>query len=360
MRHPLAGAKLLERIQAARPFMEGLEALAEMAFITDAEGTIIYANRATERVSGFSLEEIIGKNPGDLWGGQMPEAFYADFWKRIKEEKAPFTAEMHNRRKDGTMHWQEMFVTPILSEDGGIRFFIALEPDITDRKEREKFREEFVSILGHQLKNPLTAINWTIELLLERNGLRPDQKTALKDAYEGSRSMAELVEDLLIISRLGQAPPQEDDVDLARELADLVALAKKRHPNADVAIDLSPGAALKTNRTLLLQVLSNLLSNAFEYADRRKPRVRVALSADGAQLRLEIENNGLAIEPAAQEKIFTRFFRTDAAIAYKSGGSGLGLFIVKMICDAFGWKVRFKSPNAGGSGTTFFMEIPRR
>lgn len=359
MRVPLSPQAFLERLAAVAHLTQGIEALGIMAFITDPDGHILFANKATERITGFTREDMLGRNPGDLWGGRMPEAFYVDFWKTIKTNKTPFVAEMHNRRKDGTMHWQEMFVTPIVAENGDVEFFIAVEPDITERKEREKFREEFTSILSHQLKNPLTAVNWTIELLLERNGLRPDQKAALHDAYEGSKSMVGLIEDLVTISRLGQTPTHNDQVNVVQELDEVISLAKRHHPN--VALDYQPSGpvALTTSRVLMLQVLSNLVSNAFEYADLASPQVRIAMLPSDRSIRIEIENNGLSIPAEAKEKIFGKFYRTEAAAAYKAGGTGLGLFIVKLICDTFGWKIGFESPRSGDNGTMFFVEMPR-
>ncbi|WKZ29651.1 MAG: PAS domain-containing sensor histidine kinase [Patescibacteria group bacterium] len=359
MRVPISPQALLERLAAVAHLTQGIEALGIMAFITDPDGHILFANEATERITGFTRKEMIGRNPGDLWGGQMPEAFYVDFWKTIKTDKKPFVAEMHNRRKDGVMHWQEMFVTPIMAENGDVEFFIAVEPDITERKEREKFREEFTSILSHQLKNPLTAVNWTIELLLERNGLRPDQKAALHDAYEGSKSMVGLIEDLVTISRLGQTPAHNDSVNIVQELDEVVALAKRHHPK--VVVDYQPPAATNfvTSRVLMLQVLSNIVSNAFEYADAEAPKVRIAMHISDRMIRLEVENNGLTIPADAKEKIFDKFYRTEAAAAYKASGTGLGLFIVKMICDTFGWKIGFESPRSEKGGTMFYVEMPR-
>jgi PAS domain S-box-containing protein len=359
MRHPLSPEALKARLEAVAPLTLGAEVLSTMTVITDPDGNILYANPAAEKITGYAREEMYGKNPADLWGGHMSLDFYQDFWKTIKTEKKPFNGEMHNRRRDGTMYWQDIYVSPILEEDGEVRFFIAIEPDVTARKEREKFKEEFMGILSHQLKNPLTAVKWTIELLLERNGLRPEQKTALLDAYAGSKGMIDLIEDLLTLSRLGQKPAQNEELDVVQILKETIELTQHRHPNVEVRCTHPDKIPLRTNRVLIVQLFSNIISNAFDYADRKNPRVRVTLAPQEKSIRIEIENNGLAISEDAKRKLFTRFYRSPQAMEYKSGGTGLGLFIVKMICDIFGWNIGFESPRHEGAGTMFFLEIPR-
>jgi PAS domain S-box-containing protein len=359
MRHPLSPDVFKARLDAVQPLTLGAEVLSTMAVITDPDGNILYANAAAEKNTGYTRQEMYGNNPADLWGGHMSLDFYQDFWKTIKTDKKPFTGEMHNRRKDGTMYWQEIYISPILDDGGNVRFFIAIEPDVTERKEREKFKEEFMGILSHQLKNPLTAVKWTIELLLERNGLRPEQKTALLDAYAGSKGMIDLIEDLLTLSRLGQTPAQNEELDLVQVLKETIELTQHRHPNVEVRCKHPETLRLKTNRVLVMQLFSNIISNAFDYADRKKPRVHVELTLQEKTIRADIENNGLALSEDAKAKLFTRFYRSAEAMEYKSGGTGLGLFIVKMICDMFGWKIGFESPRHGNEGTLFFIEIPR-
>src|SRR5437879_3875381 len=91
-----------------QPLKAGFDYLADHVIITDADGSILYANNAVEKNTGFSKEEVLGKNPGDLWGGHMPKEMYEKMWKTIKIEKQPFVAEVQNKRKDGTQYWQEL------------------------------------------------------------------------------------------------------------------------------------------------------------------------------------------------------------------------------------------------------------
>ena len=106
-----------------------------------------------------------------------------------KRQKNPFVGEVKNKRKDGTDYWQEIHISPILAENGEVIFFIGIEPNITDRKKKEKFREEFISIIGHQVRDPLAAIQWTLAWLMENGVLGKNEQHALETIYEKTKAL---------------------------------------------------------------------------------------------------------------------------------------------------------------------------
>lgn len=120
----------------------GFDHLADHVIITDPEGTIVYANSAVERHTGYRKEEIIGQKPGKVWGGKMSREFYADMWHTIKDLKRPFVGEVENVSKEGKKYWQELRISPVLDDKGQIKFFIGIEPEITSRKAAEAQKEE--------------------------------------------------------------------------------------------------------------------------------------------------------------------------------------------------------------------------
>lgn len=136
-----------------RHLSEAFDLISDHIIITDREGVIIYANKGAEMKTGFSTEEMIGKRPGDLWGGQMEESFYVNMWIEIKEKKVPFFGEVKNKRKDGTFYWQETRIYPVLGDDGEIEFFIGIEPDITTRKTFESVHGQYVEEMERLLKS---------------------------------------------------------------------------------------------------------------------------------------------------------------------------------------------------------------
>jgi len=123
-RKPISEAHLQQYLAIIRDLPAGFDAISDHVIITDPDAHIIYANRAAEKNTGYAREEMIGKNPGDLWGGNMPKEFYDKMWQVIKTDKQPFVGEVRNKRKDGTEYWQEVHISPILWDNDDIKFFI--------------------------------------------------------------------------------------------------------------------------------------------------------------------------------------------------------------------------------------------
>ncbi len=127
------------------PLPQVFDLVEDQVIITDPDAHIIYANKATEYNTGFKREELIGKRPS-VWGNNMPKTFYDGMWKTIKIDRKPFVGEVKNKKKDGTIYWQELRIYPILDEKGEIKIFIGMEPNITARKiaegeAKKKFEE---------------------------------------------------------------------------------------------------------------------------------------------------------------------------------------------------------------------------
>src|SRR3989338_4005703 len=136
MRTPISFGQVSKHLDEIKVLKKAFDLLQDHVIITDENANILYANKAVENNTGFSQEEVIGKNPADLWGGKMPKRFYEEMWRTIKIEKRPFVGEVQNVRKDGTTYWQEVHISPVLDEDGNIKFFIGIEPNITERKKQ--------------------------------------------------------------------------------------------------------------------------------------------------------------------------------------------------------------------------------
>lgn len=335
-----------------------IAATAQGILITTPDAEIIFANDAWEKISGYSKEEMIGKNPGQLWGGQMPKEFYQEMWRIIKEEKKPFVGEVKNRRKDGTEYWQEMYISPILDEKGEIKFFISIEPEITTRKEREKFREEFISIIGHQLRNPLASIRWMVELLAGSAALAPGDRETVNEIYKQNKGLADLVDDILILSRVSNKNLKKEQFDLKSAVAGVIKEVQASNSGVQFSFEAKgENFYLIANKPMALQVFSNLVYNAAEYSDKTAGKVEVKLEKKDGNFIFSCHNNGPEIKEEDKPKIFSKFFRSDEAKARKETGTGLGLFIIKTICDNFGWEIWFESEV--DKGTTFYVKIPK-
>lgn len=185
--------KLSEEIHPLKIIFDQMK---DHVIITDKNATIIYANPAMERRTGFKIYEAIGKNPGDLWGGRMPENFYQKMWYRIKIEKEPFIAEVENQRKDGSTYWQELRISPILDATGDIKFFIAIEPDVTSKIELNRTRENFMATFNKNIQSSFRSSRQILDWLLTHGRLNQKQQERLESVYKQEQNLSVLVDSL--------------------------------------------------------------------------------------------------------------------------------------------------------------------
>ncbi|MBI2056482.1 MAG: CBS domain-containing protein [Candidatus Sungbacteria bacterium] len=350
--------KSMNWLEEKTDILQSMFASANQAIlITDPDAKILFANKAWEKLSGYSAQETIGRHPNELWGGHMPKEYYEKLWNTIKTDKKPFVGEVKNIRKDGTEYWQDDYITPILDEKGDIKFFMSIEPEITDKKQKEQFREEFISIIGHQLRNPLVSIRWLIESLTQSAAITSEDKNKIEEIYKQNKSLSSFVDDLLILSRVGKKDLKREIIDLNLEVEAIIKTVKGANPRVEFSFDVKGESfPLTTNKSMALQVFANLIYNAAEYSDRTAGRVVITLEKQDIHYLFSSQNNGPEIAEADKPKIFSKFFRSNMAQEIKKTGTGLGLFIIKTICDNFGWKIWFESQS--GRGTTFYVKIP--
>jgi RNA polymerase sigma-70 factor (ECF subfamily) len=137
-----------------------------MFLVTDRFGVVRYANRSVIDKTGFSLAQMVGKRPGDLWGGHMDEGFYQTMWRTIKTKKQPFSAQLINRTYSGDSIEQEMFFAPVLEASGGIEFFIEMNPR-ANRRNGEVFESLFLEKFSDQTEHreylPRFITEWLFE-----------------------------------------------------------------------------------------------------------------------------------------------------------------------------------------------------
>jgi len=337
----------------------GFDMVSDHVVITDPNANILYANKAAEKNTGYSIEEMIGKNPGDLWGGGMPKEFYEKMWEVIKIEKQPFVGEVKNKRKEGTQYWQEVHISPVLWENGDVKFFIGIEPNITEKKEKEVFRDEFMSILAHQLKNPLTSVKWTLDWITKRGGLTQEQQAMILTIHQSNQSLIDLVVDLMTMTRIGNVEAKREEIDLIEEIERIISDVRLRNPGVAFFFDHESACSIISNRSFFVQIFSNIIANAAEYSYKETGKVSICLKKDGDFYVCSVEDNGIGIPIKDQSNIFSKFFRASNAAGVKENGTGLGLFIVKMICDSLKWSISFKSPvTEKQTGTIFFLKMP--
>ncbi|MFA6410858.1 MAG: ATP-binding protein, partial [Candidatus Buchananbacteria bacterium] len=332
--------------------------------ITDPDGIILYANQSVEEITGYPVKEIIGQKAGskENWGGLMNANVYKNFWDTIKKKKKVYIGELNNRRKNGQDYEVIASVSPVLDAKGEVLFFIGIERDITKEKQIDKAKTEFVSLASHQLRTPLSAINWYAEMLLagDAGKISKEQKKYLAEIYRGNQRMVDLVNALLNVSRIDLGtfaiePVPTDIIELAKsvvgELQPQIKI-KKLKLGEDFAKDLP---TMMVDPKLIRIIFQNLLSNSVKYTPE-KGQIDFMIKKDKNSILVTVRDNGYGITKSQQNKIFEKLFRADNVREKDTEGTGLGLYIVKAIVDQAKGKIWFESEE--NKGTTFYVSLP--
>jgi len=228
--------------------------------------------------------------------------------------------------------------------------------------EASRMKSEFISVVSHQLRSPLSNLRWAIELLMSgRLGKIEEKQTEyFRILKENSGRMGELVSDLLIVSRIETAtlPQKRKEISLEDLIKKLISEFKPFAQASNVEIEFKSEENLPkilADPSQIRLVVENLLDNAVRYIKDRG-KVKMLLSRRGQNLYFEIEDNGVGIPKEDQKYIFQKFFRSENILRYQTQGSGLGLYISKAIIERSGGKIGFKSQE--GVGSTFWFTLP--
>ncbi|MGJ7491744.1 GAF domain-containing sensor histidine kinase [Variovorax sp. ZT4R33] len=233
---------------------------------------------------------------------------------------------------------------------------VAAEAALVDAQATAELREQFIAVLGHDLRNPLAAVGAIAELLLRRS-TEPDLLRLGSRLHATTRRMSQLINDVLDLARsrlgAGMGVVLEETTDLAAALNDVVSELREGHPQRRIDADIAIARAVRCDRGRLQQVLSNLLGNALTYGAIDRP-VRVSASIEGDVLVLVVANEGEPIAPDDLARVFEPYWRPRTS--KPGGGLGLGLYICAQIAMAHGGAMQVASSAA--QGTVFSARLP--
>jgi len=225
-----------------------------------------------------------------------------------------------------------------------------------------QLKSEFVSIVSHQLRTPLTSIKWTLNLMMDKatDQLTEEQLAKLKTIKESNQQMADLVNDLLNVSRIeqGRLVIRPEKISLAKFIQDLIKDYRPLAKASNVEISLVSDKnipLISADRQVIKIVIRNLIDNAIRYI-QKEGWVKIILKKKNRSIRCQVQDNGVGIPQRDQSKIFQKFFRSRNVMKYQTEGTGLGLFISKAVIEASGGKMGFQSQE--NQGSTFWFELP--
>jgi two-component system OmpR family sensor kinase len=232
-----------------------------------------------------------------------------------------------------------------------------IEEAFAERAATEDKLRRFLADASHELRTPLTSIRGYAEVF--ERGAKDDPEDlelAMRRIEEESKRMSVMVEELLVLARLGEGrEPERAPVDLARVVDDAVNDARAAAPERAIELDAAESLAVIGDDAQLRQVVANLLGNALRHTPD-DATIRVRLAPDGDSAALEVADDGPGLEPDVAAKVFEPFYRADASRTRQTGGAGLGLAIVEAIVEAHGGRVTLRT--APGAGAVFTVRLP--
>jgi two-component system CheB/CheR fusion protein len=359
-------ASLRESQQQFRLLMEGATGIAIL--LLDAGGQIVGWNTGAQRLFQYEEAEIRGRHVSMLY--REDDAHVAHEELELAVRKGVAVEEHYMRRRDGSLFWTAGVMTVLRDENGQARGYSKVVSDVSDkhrmaeaRQVEEQRKDEFLSVLAHELRNPLAPIRSSLYLLDNPRITADDARLARDVIKRQVTHMVRLVEDLLDVARIakGRIEFRPEPIDLASVIETAVESA---HPSIEAAaqvleIDLPPKPLLLyADHARLAQAVSNILLNASRYTpDHGHIRLTVEGAHDNCLIR--VADDGIGIDPDQQKKVFDLFAQADHVPGRIRDGLGIGLSMVKALVEMHDGRVEVKS-DGRGHGSEFSIVLPMR
>ena len=350
--------------------------------ITDLAGNIEYVNPRFSELTGYTLEEVKGRNPRVLKSGRNQPELYGELWETIIGGGV-WHGELLNRKKGGELFWEAAAICPVRMESGEISHYLAIKEDITQRKrminELEQAKElaesanqaksEFLATMSHEIRTPMNAILGMGELLAD-SSLDDEQRHYLEVLNHGGKSLLELIDDILDLSRIEanrlELTPEPFDLHELVEGVTQVLGVRAGQKGLTLEAETAEGIPryLIGDAKRLRQVLVNLVGNAIKFTHSGGITVRVERFGDDQPLTLQfaVEDSGIGISEEKQVTIFDPFTQADGSVTRDYGGTGLGLSISTKLAELMGGCLWVTSEEDQGSTFAFTatFTLPRQ
>ena len=342
----------LDDFLSEETYILAIESVFNCVVITNKEGVVQYANSAIERVTGYSRRETIGKKVG-LWGGQMNKLYYQNLWSTINAGDI-FQGEIQNRRKNGNTYVARVIISPIHKE-GKIIGFIGTEEDITFEKKIQKEKEEFISLASHQLRTPLGAMKWGLELLADSN---PKLKSDIANLSIQNQLMIDLVNRLLIVLRItdNRVPIKKEIINIDSVIKQAISSINLKLINKDALLSVRiphNKMLVSTDVILLQEIVLNTLDNAVKYS-KNKGKIVLQITKGKTHWSLIIKDFGIGIPSKEIPHVYNKFYRGSNSVSIP--GTGLGMYIIKTYTHLLKGVIKIKS--ALNKGTEITCTFP--
>ena len=356
-------------VQAEKNLLKSIIAnLQDGVVVYDPDSKILLFNRVAETIFNLKSEEVVGKY-------FTPDSAKEKKFNLLTRVMFPSLAPLVVERSDPSVfphltdmsfddpHSELFVVTDRVVDSGGqLSGFVKLIRDKTREAELTRSKTEFISIAAHQLRTPLSAINWALETLA-KEPLTDEQKGIVSGGLDATVKVLRMVNDLLDVAKMeeGKFGYKFEDVNISEFLKSVIGEAQNLHRDSSVKIYFKKSAGssvtIPVDPERLRIAFLNVLDNAIKYNVKNgKVVVNLEKLPNGPFIQIGIEDTGVGIGPEDMKRLFTKFFRAENIQKVVPDGSGLGLYIAKNIMRSHGGEMRAESEV--NRGTTIYLTLP--
>jgi PAS domain S-box-containing protein len=344
--------------------------------LTDSTGRIEWVNDGFTRISGYRLEEAVGKTPGAILQGPDSDPEIVAKMSAAIGRGEGFKEELINYSRDGRPYWISIEAQPILDEHGDVVQFMAIERDITKDKQRQQELEQarikaeeanrtksrFLAMMSHEIRTPLNGVLGTLGLLRD-TPLSDEQKKFVETGRYSAENLLAIINDILSFTKLEAGKDEMEtsvfDVHSLVESVREVLSTRAREKSIGLLVDTDGNVPrhLTGDAGKIRQVLLNLAGNAVKFTERGEVRIHTSLltlNDNDLRLRFMVLDTGAGISPEDQQHLFDEFWTLSPN--YHTTGTGLGLAICRNLVDIMSGSIDMES--SVGKGSRFWFDIP--
>jgi two-component system phosphate regulon sensor histidine kinase PhoR len=336
-----------------------LSGMVEGVIAIDHEERVVHINDAAGTILGVAREDCVGKR---IWEATRTREVH-EALSRAMRDRHVTVSEARLARPDEPNGERviQLIATPLVGGDDDLGGALVVLHDVSELRQLERVRRDFIANISHELKTPLAAIRGLVETLIDDKEMDPGtHERFLQKVRTQSTRLTTLVSDLLTISRLEAEDSTKNfhTIDMREPLSDslraILPVADSKRLSVEHTMPDTPVEVMGDGEALR-ELVDNLVGNAVKYTPSGG-NIHVTLQVLDGLAVLDVEDNGIGIAPADQGRVFERFYRVDKARSRELGGTGLGLSIVKHVALSHGGNVSLRS--ALGTGSTFRVQIP--
>ena len=330
-------------------------------FSVGTNGRIERANRRAAELLGYGLEELVGRPVSEIYTDTPDGKTKAqEVFQRFLAGEEIYDQELEVRRSDGSSAWVSLSVRPVRDKDGKVVSSRSIMMDITEQKKLDQLKDDFIGLVSHELRSPMTVIAGAINTAItEADRLTPEETLQLlKDAAAESELLSHLLGNLLELSRdqAHRLVLYAEEINVSKIVNETVDKLRRQSPKHEFVVNIPRRLPpVQADPLRLERILYNLLENAVKYSPEGK-EVRVSVKQEGDHLLFGVSDQGIGISPADQKRLFGSFQRLEESRPPGVRGVGLGLMVCSRLVEAHGGRIWVESQP--GQGSTFFFTMP--